>query len=89
MVWFGGFEFLRPLEVSILSQRRGPYPPYGLAGGVARASFGRNSLTRRNGQTEVLSGRAHFSVEPGDVLTIETPGGGGWGTPLNSESRSV
>ena len=27
-------EFLRPLEVSILSQRRGPYAPYGLAGGL-------------------------------------------------------
>ena len=26
-------EFLQPLEVSILSQRRGPYAPYGLAGG--------------------------------------------------------
>jgi 5-oxoprolinase (ATP-hydrolysing) len=81
-------EFLRPLEVSILSQRRGPYPPYGLAGGLP-GSFGRNSLTISNGQAEVLSGRAQFPVEPGDVLTIETPGGGGWGTPLNSESRSV
>ena len=26
-------EFLRPLQLSILSQRRGPYAPYGLAGG--------------------------------------------------------
>ncbi len=81
-------EFLRPLEVSILSQRRGPHPPYGLAGGLP-GGLGRNSLTRLNGQSELLAGRAHFSVEPGDVLTIETPGGGGWGTPLNSESRSV
>jgi 5-oxoprolinase (ATP-hydrolysing) len=81
-------EFLRPLEVSILSQRRGPHPPYGLTDGLP-GSFGRNSLTRNNGQAEVLAGRAQFFVEPGDVLTIETPGGGGWGTPLNSESRSV
>jgi 5-oxoprolinase (ATP-hydrolysing) len=81
-------EFLRPLEVSILSQRRGPHPPYGLAGGLP-GGLGRNSLTRSNGQSEVLSGRAQFSVEPGDVLTIETPGGGCWGTPLNSESGSV
>ena len=31
-------EFLRPLEVSILSQRRGPYPPYGMAGGEPGAT---------------------------------------------------
>ncbi len=38
-------EFLRPLEVSILSQRRGPYPPYGLAGGE-NGALGRNLLLR-------------------------------------------
>jgi 5-oxoprolinase (ATP-hydrolysing) len=76
-------EFLRPLEVSILSQRRGPHPPYGLVGGEP-GKFGRNLLSRRDGQPQLLLGRAHFSVESGDVLTIETPGAGGWGAPLNS-----
>src|SRR6266446_143735 len=38
-------EFLSPLKVSILSQRRGPYPPYGLAGGSPGA-IGRNTLER-------------------------------------------
>ncbi len=37
-------EFLKPLEVSILSQRRGPYAPYGLQGGQPGA-FGRNTLS--------------------------------------------
>jgi 5-oxoprolinase (ATP-hydrolysing) len=71
-------EFLRSLEVSILSQRRGPYPPYGLAGGEA-GELGRNTLTRADGSIESLAGRAQFSVQPGDVLKIETPGGGGFG----------
>jgi 5-oxoprolinase (ATP-hydrolysing) len=71
-------EFLRPLDVSILSQRRGPYPPYGLAGGDVGA-LGRNTLTRADGSSEQLSGRAQFRVAAGDVLTIETPGGGGFG----------
>ncbi len=71
-------EFLAPLEVSILSQRRGPYPPYGLHGGESGV-LGRNALQRADGTTEELPGRAQFHVEPGDVLTIETPGGGGWG----------
>jgi 5-oxoprolinase (ATP-hydrolysing) len=73
-------EFLKPLQVSILSQRRGPYPPYGLAGGQSGA-LGRNTLTRADGTLEELAGSAQFTAQAGDVLTIETPGGGGFGPP--------
>jgi 5-oxoprolinase (ATP-hydrolysing) len=71
-------EFLSELEVSILSQRRGPYPPYGVAGGQAGA-LGRNTLMRADGGQEILAGQVQFVAHPGDVLTIETPGGGGYG----------
>jgi 5-oxoprolinase (ATP-hydrolysing) len=73
-------EFLKPLTLSILSQRRGPYPPYGLAGGQPGA-LGKNTLTRADGRVEELPNAAQVEVQPGDVLTIETPGGGGFGTP--------
>ena len=73
-------EFLQPLEVSILSQRRGPYAPYGLAGGQPGA-LGRNTLHRVDGTIDELPAQAQFRVRPGDVLTIETPGGGGFGDP--------
>jgi 5-oxoprolinase (ATP-hydrolysing) len=75
-------EFLAPLRVSLLSERRGPYPPFGLAGGQPGA-LGRNTVCRL-GTTETsdLGGKASFDVQPGDVLTIETPGGGGYGTPI-------
>jgi 5-oxoprolinase (ATP-hydrolysing) len=73
-------EFLRPVTLSILSQRRGPYPPYGLAGGEPGA-LGRNVLTRADGRVEPLAGLAQVEVQPGDVITIETPGGGGFGKP--------
>jgi 5-oxoprolinase (ATP-hydrolysing) len=72
-------EFLQPLTVSIVSQRRGPYPPYGLQGGEPGA-LGRNTLTRTDSGIEQLSPSAQFNVQTGDVLTIETPGGGAWGT---------
>lgn len=72
-------EFLKPLQVSLLSQRRGQYLPYGLAGGQSGCA-GKNSLQRRDGSVEPLDASAHFQVEPGDILTIETPGGGGFGT---------
>ena len=71
-------EFLRELEVSILSQRRGEYAPYGLKGGESGAT-GRNVIRRADGSLEELSGQTHFVAQAGDVLVIETPGGGGWG----------
>ncbi len=79
-------EFLAPLDVSILSQRRGPYPPYGLEGGDPGA-VGCNSLTRVGGETESLPGRAQFNVQPGDVLKLETPGGGGFGTGSSARRK--
>ena len=72
-------EFLRPLRVSILSERRGPYAPFGLAGGND-GQLGRNSLKRAGSSQSVsLDGKVELDVQPGDVLTIETPGGGGYG----------
>jgi 5-oxoprolinase (ATP-hydrolysing) len=71
-------EFLNPLTLSILSQRRGPYPPYGLAGGNP-GSLGRNSLKRAAGIDEPLPNLVQTQVNPGDILTIQTPGGGAFG----------
>jgi 5-oxoprolinase (ATP-hydrolysing) len=73
-------EFLKELQVSLLHQRRGLYPPYGVQGGLPGA-IGRNTLKRADGSTETLSNRAQFTAYSGDVLTIETPGGGGFGAP--------
>jgi 5-oxoprolinase (ATP-hydrolysing) len=73
-------EFLRPLQVSLLTERRGPYAPFGLEGG-APGALGLNTVWRRgNSKEEALPGKIHVEVEAGDVLTIQTPGGGGYGT---------
>lgn len=71
-------EFLKPLRVSILSERRGPYAPFGLEGGEP-GQFGRNSLVKSDGTLRDLGGKVSIDVVAGDVLIIETPGGGGWG----------
>jgi 5-oxoprolinase (ATP-hydrolysing) len=73
-------EFLKPLTLSILSQRRGPYAPYGVAGGEP-GDLGRSYLKRGERTDEVLSNLVQTQVSAGDVLTIETPGGGGFGAP--------
>ncbi len=71
-------RFLKDLQLSILSQRRGPYPPYGIEGGQP-GKLGANGLLRANGKHESLPAIADISVQAGDELIIETPGGGGAG----------
>jgi N-methylhydantoinase B len=66
------YEFLSPAQVSILGERR-TTAPWGLAGGGP----GKPGVDRLNGRK--LPGHAAFEVKPGDRLTIETPGGGGYG----------
>jgi N-methylhydantoinase B len=76
----GGDGVVRELRVleacrlSLLTQRRA-LVPRGSRGG-ADGLPGRSYL---NG--EELPAIAVLDLEPGDLLRIETPGGGGWGTP--------
>lgn len=69
-------EFLSAATVTILSERRRTRP-YGLQGGQA-GKAGRNLLVRAGQETD-LPGKCEIQVEPGDVLSLRTPGGGGWG----------
>jgi N-methylhydantoinase B len=69
-------EFLSPAVVTILSERRRA-TPYGLHGGGPGAR-GRNLLLR-DGEEQELPGKVEIGIEPGDVLSLRTPGGGGWG----------
>eukprot|EP00934_Nitzschia_sp_Nitz4_P003250 Nitzschia sp. Nitz4//scaffold289_size23394//17923//21827//NITZ4_008481-RA/size23394-augustus-gene-0.2-mRNA-1//1//CDS//3329545834//3240//frame0 len=74
-------EPLRPLVMSILSERR-VLRPYGMAGG-GPAETGRNLLVRKDGLVVNLGGRCSGSLNVGERLRIETPGGGGYGEAEN------
>jgi N-methylhydantoinase B len=65
-------EFFAAATVTLLSERR-LLAPWGLQGGTA-AKPGANWL---NGQA--LAGKVCCEVSSGDILRIETAGGGGWG----------
>ncbi|MCT7356084.1 hydantoinase B/oxoprolinase family protein [Streptomyces sp. 15-116A] len=83
--WRGGdgavrrIRFLEPMTVSTLSQHR-RIPPYGMAGGEPGA-LGANRIQRADGTVTELAGSDSADAGPGDVLVIETPGGGGYGPP--------
>jgi N-methylhydantoinase B len=53
-------------------------PPYGLQGGEAGAPF-RITLEHATGEREDLSGKVHVKLAKGDLVIIETCGGGGYG----------
>lgn len=82
-------EFLpEEIGVSILSERR-VLRPFGLEGG-GDAEGGRNLWVkcerdekgRLIGKREVnMGGKNTVTARRGDRIVIETPGGGGWGTP--------
>ena len=63
---------------ALLSTRR-EHAPEGLAGGGA-AMAGRQRLIAASGAVHQLPGRFAIDVRPGDVVEIETPGGGGFGS---------
>ena len=67
------YRTLEPCTVTLLTERR-RHAPRGVDGGAPGAP-GRNT---RNG--EPLPAKCRVRLEAGDVLSIETPGGGGWGT---------
>lgn len=71
-------EFLAPVRISLLTERR-TTPPYGLHGGASGLK-GRNTLIRADGSEHALPGKVTLYVEAGDRLRIETPGGGGYGS---------
>jgi 5-oxoprolinase (ATP-hydrolysing) len=83
--WRGGdgairrVRFLEAMTAAILSTHRSE-PPYGLAGGAAGA-VARNWVERADGTREEFGGTQVIEMKPGDVFVIETPGGGGYGTP--------
>jgi N-methylhydantoinase B len=75
-------RFLAPATVTITAERR-RRGPYGLAGGQA-GQPGRNTL-HQGEETQDLPGKTTFTVQAGDAVEIDTPGGGGWGKSTISE----
>ena len=67
--------FLAPARVTLLTDRR-VYVPYGLFGGEPGA-VGINTL-ERDGTITKLPGKTTFDIKVGDILSISTPGGGGF-----------
>jgi N-methylhydantoinase B len=69
-------EFLHDAQLTLLTDRR-RFGPFGVQGGQS-GEPGRNILVR-NGVETLLPAKVTRFLQPGDILRIETPGGGGYG----------
>ena len=89
--WRGGdgvvrrVRFLEPMEISLLSGHR-RIPPYGIDGGLP-GKVGRTRIERADGTCDELGACDRAEVEAGDAVIIETPGGGGCGSPGSGKRR--
>jgi N-methylhydantoinase B len=79
-------RLLADAEVTSLSERR-RHAPYGMNGGEP-GSPGRNVLIR-NGCAEERPGKFSEWMKKDDIIRIETPGGGGYGSAENVNRKDV
>ena len=79
-------DFLKPLVVSFLTERRAA-GPRGLAGG-SDGQPGSQTRIHPDGREEVLPGAVTYQAAAGERVVIRTPGGGGWGSLRGSADFS-
>jgi N-methylhydantoinase B len=90
----GGLGLRRDIEVltddvafSLLADRR-RHRPYGVAGGDP-GSAGADRLVRADGNETGIAGKATHDLNAGDVVSVRTPGGGGFGDPTDRDAAAV
>jgi 5-oxoprolinase (ATP-hydrolysing) len=83
--WHGGngaerrIRFCEPMTVALLANSR-KIAPSGIKGG-GDGQVGNAWIEKKDGTRQELAGTDRTEVEPGDMLVLQTPGGGGYGTP--------
>jgi N-methylhydantoinase B len=89
----GGLGLRRDIEVrdhettlSLLAERHRT-TPYGLAGGETGASGG--AVLNPDGEADPLPSKTTRTLPAGTVVSVRTPGGGGYGDPENRDPAAV
>jgi len=77
---------LEPMTATLVASRR-TVAPFGLAGG-GDAATGRQWVERSDGRCDPMAGRDRVELGSGDLVVIETPGGGGFGSNPGAPPQS-
>ncbi|MFB6206779.1 MAG: hydantoinase B/oxoprolinase family protein, partial [Haloglomus sp.] len=90
----GGLGLRRDIEVraatafSLLADRH-RHRPYGLAGGEPGASGAAFHTPADADEPERLPPKTTLDLDPGDVVSVRTPGGGGYGDPTDRARSAI
>lgn len=76
------YDLVHDATITLLSDRR-KFGPYGLFGG-SYGTPGKNLLIRDGAETELPS-KITLDVMSGDIVSVRTPGGGGYGEESSSK----
>jgi N-methylhydantoinase B len=79
-------QVLTEAQITLLTERR-QLGPYGLNGGQ-NGSSGVNIIFRGD-EEQIIAGKGTFELQTGEVLSIQTPGGGGFGKPISKDKISI
>ncbi len=74
-------RFEEAMEINVVAGHR-VVPPYGAAGGEP-GQVGSSRKIATDGTVTEFGATAQTTIEPGECFEIETPGGGGYGSPIN------
>ena len=92
--WRGGCGVVRAIKLlaerakaTVLGERV-KHPPWGLAGGMPGAPA-RYYVVRAGGSVRMLRSKETVELRGGDVIVVETAGGGGYGNPRERDPESV
>jgi N-methylhydantoinase B len=77
-------ELLADAQVTLLSDRR-KFGPYGLAGGDPGRTGGADHIS--GAAVKAIPAKSSLKAKKGDIIRIETPGGGGWGPVNNAKTK--
>ena len=82
------FQFLGDTAILSIGADRRRFTPWGLEGGE-NARGAHCTITAADGRVQELPTKVNTMLNGGDVLRIETPGGGGWGDPSQRDPASI
>jgi N-methylhydantoinase B len=80
------YEFERPSTFSVLADRA-KFPPWGLCGGLPAAPA--EYVLISQGDERSLPSKTSVELAPGDVFSVRTAGGGGYGSPWERDPDRV
>lgn len=93
--WRGGLGIRRDIrvlghraQVSLLGERR-LTRPYGLMGGEPGGAGADLIITDGDGKERPVKGKGSITLEPGWIISIRTPGGGGYGRPAERPKELI